>query len=84
MLFVKLILRKECYLAEVLPKRFNVNGHMVGRLRSQNDIRELKIRRRGRLRDRHLILSFLAYTLKIDTPESFTTKVSTLISVEGG
>ena len=43
MLFVKLILRKECYLAEVLPKRFNVNGHMVGRLRSQNDIREPKI-----------------------------------------
>ena len=51
-------------------------------------IRELWIRGRGQLGGRHLILSFLAYSLKIDTPESFTlvfftTKVSTLISVEG-
>ena len=51
-------------------------------------IRELWIRGRGQLGERHLILSFLAYSLKIDTPESFTvvfftTKVSTLISVEG-
>ena len=52
-------------------------------------IRELYIRGRGRLRQRHLILSFLAYSPKIDILESFilpffTTKVSTVISVEGG
>ena len=50
--------------------------------------RELKIRRQGGLRRRHLILSFLAYSLKIDIPESFIvllfiTEVSTLISFEG-
>ena len=59
--------------------------------RCKPDNRELKIQGRGRgLRGRHLILSFLACTLKIDTPESFivlfffTTKVGALISVEGG
>ena len=39
--------------------------------------------------DKNLIFSFFAYSLKIDTPESFivlffTAKVSSLISVEGG
>ena len=39
-------------------------------------------------RGRHFILRFLAYSLKIDTPEIFivlssTTEVNTLISVEG-
>ena len=40
--------------------------------------------------DYDLILSFLAYSLQIDTPGKFhcifffTTKVSTLVSVEGG
>ena len=58
--------------------------------RYKPDNRELKIQGRGRgLRGRHLILSFLAYALKIYTPESFivlffTTKVSMLISVEEG
>ena len=42
------------------------------------------MRGRGRL----LVVSFLAYSLNIDTPESFdvlffTTKASSLISVEG-
>ena len=53
------------------------------------DNRELWIRERERLRGRNLILTFLAYCLKIDTPESvivffFTAKVSSLISVDGG
>ena len=44
---------------------------------------------RGQLQGRHLILSFLAHTLKIDTLESivplfFTKKVSSFLSVEGG
>ena len=44
---------------------------------------------RGQLQGQHLILSFLAHTLKLATPESiiarfFTTKVSSLIFFEGG
>ena len=57
----------------------------MGRPIGTSKIRRLWIRRRGQ----HLILRFLAYSLKVDTPESFIVnffsqlKDSTLIVVEG-
>ena len=56
----------------------------IGRPIGTSKIRQLWIRRRGQ----HLILRFLAYSLKVDTPESCCNffsqlKASTLISVEG-
>ena len=60
----------------------------IGRPIGTSKIRELRIRRPSRLQGRHLILRFLPYSRKIDNSGSFiviffTTKASTLISVEG-
>ena len=67
---------------ELMKHPWQISG--IGRPIGTSKIRQLWIRRRGQ----HLILRFLAYSLKVDTPESCCNffsqlKASTLISVEG-
>ena len=77
----------ELFKEEAFDVKFT--GPSVSGTSKKSNNGELKIRERGRLPGWHLILRFLAYPLKLDTPEStivlfFTTKVSSVISVEGG